>query len=381
MLKNSWSRKPGSGRLGAEMARSGSSGHRRSSLASLLGVLALMMVSACDDPRPLVTIYHEPVRFDRRSGDFSANVTGELSPDVERAMFRLNEGEWHVVPQGGHRAPPPEFIIEMAADELRPGRNRLDLRANSWRRQTAARSFDFEYVPEVRLPRVQDWSTPLVVSDGVWDRLRDDRGRWVVHPAVGHEGYDRIIIACGAFAGGRRVETDVVWRRTTAGTYDEWGFGLLTLWGGHSDLPNVAPKRGWLFGLAWYFSRYRGLGNEFSSRFGDNPIKFTSTATDFTLEAGRRYRIVSETRPEQNAAGEFLGWHQQFKWWPDGEPEPEGWLELRDVPGAPLPNREYGVAFVAYRAQVEFGPVSVTALSPKIRRDDCDGPASVAHAP
>jgi hypothetical protein len=38
------------------------------------------------------------------------------------------------------------------------------------------------------------------------------------------------------------------------------------------------------------------------------------------------------------------------------------WMELQDSSGSPLPYGEYGVALVAHRCKVEFGPVDISVL-------------------
>ena len=53
----------------------------RSFLVAALSLLAAMTSAACRST-PLVTVFHEPVHFDRRTGDFSANVTGTLADPV-----------------------------------------------------------------------------------------------------------------------------------------------------------------------------------------------------------------------------------------------------------------------------------------------------------
>jgi hypothetical protein len=51
-----------------------------------------------------------------------------------------------------------------------------------------------------------------------------------------------------------------------------------------------------------------------------------------------------------------------MKWWGEGEPAPDEWIELADTEGSPIPAREYSVAIVAHHCQADFGPVIVTPL-------------------
>ena len=74
------------------------------------------------------------------------------------------------------------------------------------------------------------------------------------------------------------------------------------------------------------------------------------------------YRIIAECFPEVSSTGQHLRYRQRVKWFAAGEPEPDSWIEVVDVEGAPLPEEEYAVALVAHRSQVEFGAVSVSAI-------------------
>lgn len=310
---------------------------------------------------PLVTVHHEPVHFDRRVGDFSANVTGMLADEDVEATYTLNGSPARKLPQGGHRSPPPRFIVEMEGVELREGRNRLEIQAQRGRREERL-AYDFTYDPAPpTLPIELDWEhAAIVVEDGHWERFRADDGEWRVRSKLGDEGYDRVIVFAGAFPDARRIETDVVFRyRVETG---EFGFGLLPLWGGRPDEPTVRPKRGWLFSLSWFFERQRGFGNEFSQRKGVEPYSFTTAYHDFVIQPNVKYRVITETWPERDAAGRFIRYYQRTKWWPADEPETERWIVLADDQRLPLPERDYGVAFVCYRSQVDIGPVRIVGL-------------------
>lgn len=332
----------------------------RSFLVATFALLAAMTSAACRST-PLVTVFHEPVHFDRRTGDFSANVTGMLADEDVEATYALNGSPARKLPQGGHRAPPPRFIVEMEGTELREGANRLEIHARRGRREQHL-AYDFTYDPAPpKLPIELDWeNAPIVVEDGHWERFRTEDGEWRVRSRIGDEGYDRVIVFAGAFPGARRVETDVIFRyRVETG---EFGYGLLPLWGGRPDEPTFRPKRGWLFSLSWFFDRQRGVGNEFSQRMGVEPYSFTTAYHDFKIEPGVRYRVITETWPETDAAGQFTRYYQRTKWWRADQAEPERWIVLADDQRLPLPERDYGVAFVCYRSQVDIGRVRIVGL-------------------
>ncbi len=339
-------------------------------LASLLG----------GSREPLLRFYHRPDLISRRDGDFLCNWPGRLHPAVESAAYRLNDGPWRPVAQEPPRAHPPDFLIELAPDELRHGENRLEAVARAFARgqETAAVTFVYDPAP-VAPPLRRDWTDEasaqgnFEVEDGYWQRFAGQDGRWRVRPAPGHEGYDRVLIVAGAFPGGRRVETDVVFRRHTGGK--EWGFGLLPLWGGRPDEPQRRPRRGWLFALGWYFNRYRGVGLEFSERVGREPDRSIALYRSLQLQAGRPYRVIAECRPLRDPAGGHLAYRQRLKWWPADQAEPPAWLELDDVEGAALPVRDYGVALVCYGVQADFGPVAVLPLPAlEVRPDRAPAP-------
>ncbi len=311
----------------------------------------------------LVQVFHAPKHFSRRYGDFTANITGSIAPTVQQARYRLNEGEWMDLRQVAPRTSPPMFTIELSAEELRPGTNTLAIEATGNRRQSETTWLQFQYDrTPISLPVHADWSnTDLDVEDGYWE-IFDVEGERRVRPKPGFEGYDRILVVAGAFPGGRQVETDVIFQRRI-GTFS-YGFGILPMWGGRPDGAGVSPRRGWSFSLTWYWERYEGVGNEFSYKYGDAPPKWVNSYRNLDLKEGRRYRIVTASGAELDASGRHLRYRQRMKWWAEGEPVPDEWIELADTAGSPIPLGEYGVALIAYRCQVNFGPVVVKPLNP-----------------
>jgi hypothetical protein len=313
-------------------------------------------------PSSLLRIFHAPRRFTRRAGDFTANVCGAFASVVSGARYRLNDGLWQELRQSPPRVPPPFFTIELEAGALRPATNRLEIEATAFGHKTETRLLQFDYDPApITLPLNVDWSShELDVQDGHWETFTV-KGERRVRPIPGSENYDRLIAVCGAFSGGRRIETSFIFRHNA---FDDrpFGFGVLPLWGGRPDDPGVSPRRGWNFSLAWYYSHYNGVGVEFSYKYGDAPPKWVSSYRDLKLVPGRRYFLAVECWPELDVAGRHRCHRQRMKWWAAGEPAPDEWIEVIDTVGSPIPPREYGVALVAHRSQVEFGPVVVTPL-------------------
>jgi hypothetical protein len=316
---------------------------------------------------PLLEIAHLPDVYAHRSGDFSANVTGWMPRFlVRRASFRLNDGPPMPVGQGWPRDRPPDFTIELPADELQPGANTVVIEVEGWLRPAVRLTRTFSYDPApILLPLTVDWSQPgLDVQDGEWERIEID-GQLRVRPKPGEEGYDRMLVATGAFPGNRRIETEVTFRRHTIGRFHkgarEYGFGVLSLWGGHPDDWSHRPRRGWSFALSWYWSKPGGMGNEISYRYGDEIPRWQGSYRDFELEPDVPYSVVVEVRrlKDEQGVGYF---EQRTKWWKRGTPEPQRWMTLDDRSAVQLPDGDYAIALLSFNAQVEFGPLEVLPL-------------------
>ncbi|MCB9897820.1 MAG: hypothetical protein H6825_07440 [Planctomycetes bacterium] len=312
---------------------------------------------------PLLVVGNVPEVYPRRTSTLSANVSGTLHRRVSEALYRLNGGAWTPVPHGGPRADPPLFSLELSRDALRTGENELEFAARAAFHPDEHAAVTFRYDPSpVVLPVERDWQdASLEVQDGLWESALVD-GEWRVRPVPGLEGYDRILLVTGAFPGGRRIETDVIYRYPEKWSRPEYIFGVLTLWSGHGTDWTHLPRAGYRFALACYWTKPGGAGSEVSVyRPGEDAV-FVNTYRSLPLEPGRKHHVVAEVVPERDADGTLLRWTQRVKWWLDGEPEPEAWQMLSDDEGCPLTDDEYAVALLVYRCQVDFGPVRVTAL-------------------
>jgi hypothetical protein len=308
----------------------------------------------------LIRFFHAPKRFARRAGDFTANICGAFEGNVKHAQYRLNNGTWRRLERTPPRVPPPLFTIELSPDELHCGTNYLEIEVTALEHkpETALLQFDYDPAP-ITLPMTIDWSSnDLDVQDGHWENFAVE-GEWRVRPTPGFENYDRILVVSGAFAGGRRIETDFVFHENV---HEPFGFGVLPLWGGHSDDPGVGLRRGWNLSVAWFYSRYKGVGIEFSYKHGAAQPRTTKRYRHYTLTPKRRYHLVVEVWPEVNASGRHSFYRKRLKWWMDGEPNSDQWLDLADKDGCPLPPREYAVALIAHRSQVDFGSVVIEPL-------------------
>jgi hypothetical protein len=310
---------------------------------------------------PLVVVYHCPDVFERRWGDFTANVTGRVGPAARGVRYRVNDGRWIDLSNNRSRVPAPKFTVEIPPADLIVGHNTLEFtgkRFGIWE-ESAECEFDYDPSP-IELPVVEDWSHPdLDAQDGYWETIQVD-GEWRVRPVPGQEDYDRIVVVTGAFPQGRRVETTVTlrdhdWERP-------FGFGVLPLWGGRPDVDGVLPRRGWNFSLVWFYSHYEGVGQEFSYKETGALPEWVSNYRSIDMETNVRYHIVIEAWPVNDEEGAHLYYRQRMKWWAEGQQEPEHWMDFTDIQGSPLPEGEFCVALVAHRSQVEYGAVRVLPI-------------------
>ena len=341
---------------------------RRSFIQTSLLATAGVVVYGCVTAEPLVKVFQLPKRFSRRYGELTANICGSFSSQVRKAQYSLNDGQWIELPQGKPRVPSPLFTIELKAEEMQRGINQLSIKAinQDGQSETTRLTFEYDSTP-ISVPIKVDWSnnSDLDVQDGYWETFEVD-GSWRVRPKPGFEEYDRILNVTGAFSGGRRIETDLIFRTNAwwmKGGRRDYGFGVLPLWGGHLDDEGIRPRRGWLFGLGWYWKPREGLELSFSKKIGDDSSPpSVSSIQKYKPKTNVRYFLTIECFPELDSAGQYL-YRQRMKWWAEGDPEPNQWMELSDDEETPLiAPGEYAVALLAHRTQVDFGSVTVTPL-------------------
>ena len=321
---------------------------------AILAVLAILYYRA-----PLLEVHHLPQIFARRIDDLSANACGIALP-LARLEYRLNGQSWQEVRRRRPRVPWPHFTVEILPQELKVGRNLLEIRATAPARPQKSIAREFSYDPAtIHLPTTVTWDeADLDVQDGTWETVATSDGSRRVRPRPGTEGYDRILVVTGAFPPARRVEADVTFHHRVR---PDFGFGVLTLWGGHPDAEGGRPRRGWLYGLAWLATYEKGVTSEFSSKWGPAKRIDSFGVLPYEPVPGKRYAIIAETWPVIGADGGHDHFRQRIKWWAHGEQEPDGWIEATDGDSR-LEDREYAVALLAHNCQADFGPVRVTDL-------------------
>ena len=320
----------------------------------------------------VVTVFHLPATFSRRSGYLTANITGALEPGT-KASYQVNGGEWRQIMHAPPRNPEPFFTIELSLNELLPGRNRVTIRCEDGAGCAETLPLDFRYDPSpIALPLRVNWAgADLDVGDGQWETFNDGK-IWRVRPAPGFETYDRLLIVTGTFPGARRIKTDMTYRgRGDSKKNKPFGFGVLPMWGGHTDTETTVPRRGWNYSICWYYSKYAGLGSEFSFKLGDEAPRWVSAYRNIDLQQDQKFFLEIEVWSDKDNQGQHRRYVQRFRWRADDSASWGEWLEIADNAGGNLPEGEYAVALVAHRCQVEFGSVTVEPLLPGDAPPDC----------
>jgi hypothetical protein len=300
---------------------------------------AAIIVHGCQvGSQPLIEVFPHPKTFSRRYGELSVNIGGQSSSEVTSALYSFNSGQWHPLPQGRPRVPPPLFNIELPHEELIPGDNTIVIQAKSEDGEVETVVTQFHYDPSpIQLPILLSWEkgAELDVQDGAWETFQDEKG-WRVRPKPGFEEYDRILNLTGSFAGGRRIETDLIfrrdlgWRKWRKELRGDHGYGVLSMWGGHVEDESVRPKRGWHYGLGWFWE-HNGLGLEFAENRHQEEWQKSFSYRDFTPKANTQYFIILECWPEADESGQHQYYRQRMKWWTEDEAVPNTWIEIDDI--------------------------------------------------
>jgi hypothetical protein len=312
-----------------------------------------------------VELFHILDSYPARSGALTINITGQITPQEvgSTVRYRLNDEPWQKIPQGAPRNPPPAFTIEIDPKRLQGGENCLHFDADKVITPQSGDRACFRYLADSGIPQTMeiDWRTqPLDVQDGYWQTI-ETSGEFGVQPTPGFEDYDRILNITGAFAGGRRVEATMLFETQTH-KGKPYGFGVLPLWGGHQDQAGHFPRRGWAYGLAWYYSMQKGVGAEIASKFADSPFQQIYTYRTYSIEPGRHYQLITEAVPKHSQSRSYQGYEVRMKWWQSDKDEPEEWMLVNDLVARTLPQQDYAVALLAHRAQVLFSSVKITPI-------------------
>ncbi len=332
------------------------------SLAAL-GMAVLVLMFSVGPARYIAIFPSSPTAIELKTGDLTANFTGRkglVGLMVQDIAFRANQGEWHRFMPESPRVNARDILVEVPAAQLRAGANSVDVALTSYLGQRRQVQLMFDYDPRpVDLPLVRSWDKAIPeIQDGRWERVQTDLG-WRLRPVPGAEGYDRLVLASPPFTQGRRGSVDVTFLESTGALF---GFGLIPLWGGHNDPEALSPRRGWEYGIAWYYSHKKGgFGVEVSQKYGSEKHRTSKRYQKADPVPGETYRLIAEAWPEKDASGRLLTYHLRMKWSHPASGAESDWIGMTDAK-VPLQDKPYAVALVAHRVQAEFGPVTIESI-------------------
>jgi hypothetical protein len=306
-------------------------------------------------------------QISRRSGALTANFSGRVGSGASSLEYSINNGAWIPVDLSSKAFDQETVTLQVPRSLILGGQqlNHVFVRGSTWLKETEA-EFPVRFVYDDAPPAL-----PLVWS-AAKGRTESDHGLWVqqardgdplIQPVPGTEGYDRILLLSGAFAGARRIRARIVYLQGSLphpGMLH--GYGLIPLWGGNVDEDGVCPRRGWRYGLCWFYSAEQGYGIEFSNKPGAQEHDTVNRYAAFEPQPGRVERILIEAWPTQDE-GAFSGWHIRAKRWFEDEQEPQAWLQFSDSGGKRLPEQEYAVAFLAHRCSAGIFEARIEKLS------------------
>jgi hypothetical protein len=293
----------------------------------------------------------------RKSDNVTANFNARShlpGPVVRAARFRANAGAWKELDGSSPRQVRRHFLMEVHARDLIRGANNLEVELRSLLGFRRRIHHPFQYRDDMpSFPIISDWATQAPeVQDGFWEVIRSEVFGYAIRPQSGDEGYDRFVLIAPPFKGSRRITVDLRFVEATDALH---GFGILPFWGGHLDPTERFPRRGWEYGIAWYYAVRGGFGAEFSKKIGGEPHATDRIYRPFSPAPGEAFRIVVEALDLKGRKTIKLRVrslpHGAF-----GE-----WIELLDVSGH-LQSDRYAVGLVAHRAQVEFGRTIVERI-------------------
>ena len=351
-------------------------------LAVLVGSIIIVSIEALfnfAEEDQLIRFYQVPDKFSKKADYLTLNVSGELA--LPRRLtsiksYKINGQRWNLPQTRNSRIKGREFVLEFFAEDLKPGVNKIAVKVENLFGSERIVSISVNYDDTlVELPEgVDGHSGSLEPQDGQWEVVETNH-QDVIRPIPGTEGYDRILLASGAFKGGRRVEATMRFVGQ-ASESEDFGFGILPLWGGHPDTLNRSPRRGWKYGLAWYYNPEGGIGIEYSDKFSAERHIRVAKFSKFLAIPGSRHKIIVDSHQTVNKQGQHLGYRQSMTWYALDSKDQLIKMELDDTREQPLAHIHYSVALLAHRAQVEFWDITITPLPPVIIEETIKEPVS-----
>lgn len=291
------------------------------------------------------------------------NILGHVSPGVEihALSYSLNGAESKPLSfreDFKRLARTGDFNVEIDRCLLKPGENKVVLRATTRTGQTAKRGVTVFYIDDGRrwpLPYRIDWSqTPRIedvaqVVDGKWKLTQ--RGVRSVQPY-----YDRVLAIGDSSWRDYEVSTTVTFHRftppnTSPNTTSVTHAAIATRWPGH-DADGQQPSVKWYplgataeFRLTWNLDQCRWRIFD-----GKRPFHVESQRRR-AIELEKTYRMKHRVETIDDVRSRY-----RVKLWPVGETEPDAWDLERHESG----DLESGSALLlTHHADATFGNITV----------------------
>jgi uncharacterized repeat protein (TIGR01451 family) len=280
-----------------------------------------------------------------------STLTYSLNGGAEQALW-WGENAFRLVGAG-------DFNVEIDYASLQSGANTVRVTATDLTGAQTAQSMTVNYVAGVSWPKTYsiNWST----AGNIQNVAQIVDGQWQIQNGTvrtTQTGYDRLITL-----GDRTTWTDYeVLTQITIHSLSchDFGVGVVTGWQGHTTLQYGVPlpdqpRTGHPFpGLGWYsMENAPNARRDIYCNTNARPeTVLIQDASGATLQLETTYSL--RFRTQRNTSG---GSHYSLKIWPTGSTEPTNW-DLQ-VDGE---LNTGSIVLGAHRADVSFGPVTVTGL-------------------
>jgi len=241
-----------------------------------------------------------------------------------------------------------DFNIDIAIDELKPGVNRVVIKAVDVAGGMAEASVRIDYFPGNMwpLPFELDWARVKSVQeksravDGLWSIVAE--GARTKEP-----GYDRFLALGDMNWKDYEILVPITLHNLDA---ESGGVGILLRWGGHTDnpIPNLQPKAGFLpLGcIGWY--RHGRI-----ELYGNNSHILARQERQLVEGETYYFRMRVTTEVDGNEL-------YQLRVWPVSELEPDAW-DIAGYQSGDNPRRG-SILLTAHEYDVNFGDVRVMPL-------------------
>ncbi len=255
-----------------------------------------------------------------------------------------------------------DFNIELSTGELLDGANTVVIQAQDGATQTTKTvTVNYDAGNVATLPFTVNWSA----LGAIQDKAQVVDGQWAI---AGNRletvvpGYDRLVAIGDVSWTDYEVTVPVTvlslntseWGQPSNGA----GVGILVRWRGHNDNgTGEQPRDGWrrLGALAWH--RWAPNGTTAFEIVGNGGGQELIKRADQTIALNTPYVFKLSV---QSSTLDGVPASYRFKFWPEGDPEPAGWLMSTTGNGGEP--RNGAIMLVAHQAMVSFGNVTVTPL-------------------